>query len=255
MIKEAVILAAGLSTRLRWISPTTPKFALRFGSCRLIEFPIRALAGLGVERFVIVSSSAFLKHVEEIVESLCSEGLEFEIVVNRHPERGNGYSFLLSSEAVTSSKFILSMCDHVYTPRLVKEAVEKFECREADVVLAGDGFPRYVNVWEATKVLADGDKMVKIGKDLEKFTHVDTGVFVVREDVFELRRELEKFEGELQLSRVIQSAIDHGYGAYVANVSAMLWTEIDTVEDLIDALRGRRLEVLKLVGREVGCCV
>lgn len=70
----AMVLAAGLGTRLRPVTRTTPKPLLDLGGRPMIEYPIRLLAAHGVRRIVVN-----LHHLAEQIPAALGSGERFGV--------------------------------------------------------------------------------------------------------------------------------------------------------------------------------
>ena len=248
VVDEAVVLAAGTGSRL---GTGKPKFLAEVLNVPLMLYPVKVLRAVGVKRFTVVAPKGWGGEAKEVLKG---EGVDACIVENPYVGRENGYSLLLSSECVSGDSFILTMCDHLYTPGLVNAVLGVSGGREVDVVIGGDRAPRYVDVGEATKILAGSrGEVVRVGKDLHRFTHVDVGVFTLKRSVYDVCRYLERSLEVIKLSDVVNEAVAMGYRVIVADATGSPWTEIDTRSDLESVVSGGRRavlnEVLKAVGR------
>ncbi len=206
---KAVILAAGLGTRLGGVA----KPLLRVGGIEIILRTMKLLSPY-VDEFIIVASV----YASDLDDFLKDKGFKYKIIINNSPERGNGYSFLLTKDYV-SDKFVLVMGDHIFSKDFVDEAVKKFG-------LIGDRSPKYIDVEEATKVKVVNNRVYDIGKKLAEYDCIDTGFFVLDPSVFDLPSELLK-EEEITLSNVMKAA-----RVPVSYVDGKLWMDVDTKEEL-----------------------
>ncbi len=94
---RAVVLAAGKGTRMR---SARPKVLHRVHGLPLLEYPLRALAGAGVSRVVVVTG-----HEAEAVErSFAGRGFTF---VRQDPPRGTGHAVMVAREAVAGADTVL----------------------------------------------------------------------------------------------------------------------------------------------------
>jgi len=242
-IREAVILAAGLSTRLRSLT-SIPKFGLKINGLPLIYYPIKSLISSGVEKFTIVVATGFEKVARSIVSSI--NEAEFVIALNNHPERENGYTLLCAENYVKSKYFFVSVCDHIYPSSLPLTLKRKKGSLRSDILVGGDSQPKFVDVSEATKIKANGNNNVlEIGKGIEDYTHVDVGVFIMNNRVFSLKGELEKLR-RISLSYIVQTAISRGMSVKVCDIRGMPWKDVDTPEDVSGIVSGRFKEVLRV---------
>ena len=248
-IREAVILAAGLGVRLRRYHPSTPKFAIPIGNTPLICYPFRALQRAGVIKFTIVVSKNRLDKLKEVLNPHLDPETSVLVVENPYPERGNGYSFFLTEGHTSEKRFFISMCDHLYPPSLPSKLSA---AAEADLVVGGDPSPSYIDLDEATKILANEmGRVLAIGKGLPKYNYVDVGVFVASQKMYQLFDRLADLK-ELGFSNVVECAVGVGYDVMICDVSGIPWTDVDTKKDIEELLEGGRREVLASIRREVG---
>lgn len=83
MITTAVVLSAGLGTRLRPLTDTTPKVLLPVAGEPLLFHTLRLLAGAGVKR-----AGINLHHLGDVVREAVGDGRKFglEVVYSEEPE-------------------------------------------------------------------------------------------------------------------------------------------------------------------------
>ena len=67
-VRSAVILAAGLGSRMNEVGRLAPKGLLRLGERSIIEESIRRLIAVGIERIVIVTGH-LASHLEPLMSS------------------------------------------------------------------------------------------------------------------------------------------------------------------------------------------
>lgn len=208
---RAVLLCSGLATRMGG----KVKPLIRVGGREILYRTITLLKKHGVQDFVIVVSPKNRGPIEEFLKYL---GVNYRIVVNERPEKGNGYSLYLAKDVV-SGKFVLAMGDHVFGEDFVREALkgEGIVC---------DRNPRYIDIEEATKVAVEGGRVKDIGKHLREFCCVDTGFFVLDDSIFSYAEEAVRDREVVELSEIIKKA-----KLKVHNVDGRFWMDVDTPED------------------------
>jgi 2-aminoethylphosphonate-pyruvate transaminase len=131
VIKRAVILAAGMGTRLAGELDDRPKGFLQLGDRPIIEESIERLAGAGIRDVVIVTG-----HHAEFYESLeagpgldMDSGLSVRTVLNpRYADSGSMYSLYCAREAIAREAieggFLLLESDLIYEPRALTELLQ-----------------------------------------------------------------------------------------------------------------------------------
>ena len=213
MVTTAVILAAGLGTRMGG----KPKGLLKVAGREILYRTMILLMKNGIERFLIVTNGKYAPLYREFVERY---GFNAELVINPEPEKGNGHSLHLVREKV-SGKFILVMSDHVYSEAFIERAL-------GGRGLIADRKPKWIDVDEATKVRVLEDRVKEIGKGLKEWDAVDTGFFVLEDGIFKITENLETEKSRgYSLSEVVERArLD------VTFVDGLGWTDVDTPEEL-----------------------
>ena len=242
-VYEGVILAAGLSNRLNQYVKLGSKPLVEIFGIPLILYPISVLSKIGVTTFNIVVNKQNHKKIKSELKKY--KMFKTRFIKNKHPELENGYSFFIGAEKISTKVFFLSMADHIYVPRVARKLL--FGMRyDTDILIGSDSSPRFIDVEESTKLLVVNGKVIKIGKNLERYTHVDIGVFLVKKRVLQL---LEKshLKYPFGLSDFINKAIEEGYCVRNVDVKGDYWTEIDTLEDLEKVLQGNRRIVVERV--------
>lgn len=250
----AVVLAGGLGKRLRSLTGKYPKYFLKLFNYPLVTYPINSLLMLGIKKFIIVIADPYLNDLKKIInEYLCDEA-EVEYVVNHYPHGENGYSLLLSIEHVPEPYFFLSVADHIYSPKVAGKILDDYH-DEIDILVGGDSKPNFVNVDEATKIITgENGKLLKIGKRLRYYTHVDIGLFIMKKEVIRKYIHLRKNK-KLSLSKLIYKIAMETNNVYVTDVNGGLWTDVDTVSDVQEILNGKRRRIVSEVIEEINIYV
>ena len=208
---KAVILCAGFGTRMG----KTVKPLLKVAGREILFRTLKLLQDNGIDEFIVVVNNENRKVIEDFLKK---HNFKYRIVVNPHPEKGNGYTFYLAKDFV-DDRFVLVMGDHVYDEEFVK------------VALNGDGLicdrnPLYVDIDEATKVSVKDGRIERIGKDLKEWCCVDTGFFILTKEVFRYAEEILDRD-EIKLSDIMERA-----KIKVTEISGLFWMDVDTPEEL-----------------------
>ncbi len=124
------------------------------------------------------------------------------------------------------------MADHIVDSQIVRKAVNQYRsdsllCVDEDPLLPG-------TVDEATKVYVDEEgRIKKIGKEIHEWNGVDTGIFHLNTDFFNL------FNTECELSKVSECMrrLINQSSLEACDVTGLPWIDVDTEFDLIKAER------------------
>jgi len=239
MTMEAVILASGLGARLKKITSGVPKCFFEVLGYPLMAYPILSLKKAGVKKIVVIAPVGFKRQAEIIINKLNIHGTVAE---NNEIKKGNAYSLLLSEKYVNGEKFIVSCCDTLYPPSAAL-ALCNFPS-EVDILVGVSKIGTYIEKDEASKVKIKRGRILKIGKGLKKYDFFDTGLFLMKKSIYQIKRWL-SWEKETHLYELIDCAIKNGLDVFACDFGDIPWTEIDTDEDLKDLFDGKRGMIIK----------
>jgi 1L-myo-inositol 1-phosphate cytidylyltransferase len=221
-MKRAIILAAGKGERLV-NGLTFPKPLKRVGGVPLIVRAIQNLERAGVQEVVIIVG--YLGDVLQRGLERYRFGLDIRYVQNDEYEKPNGTSLLKAKAFVQGPTFVL-MSDHLWAPELITP-IDAYALGADEAVLGIDfDIERCVDIPDATKVFLDGERIVRISKELPEYLALDTGVFKITEALME---ELSRADGPkgCSLSQGVQALAARGAMKAVSVGSAM-WIDVDT---------------------------
>ncbi len=216
---QAVILAAGVGSRMGEEFSEVPKGLIKVAGREIIYRTLIFLKKAGITNFIIVANENAAAKYEEFMKK--HKFGEYKIVINKYPQKGNGYSLYLAKDFIESQRFVLIMSDHIYEEAFVKEAVKK-------VGLIYDKVGKYIDPDEATKIKLSQDKKIEqIGKKLANYDGFDTGFFVLDKEIFVYAEKLQQNQETIELSQIIQKA-----HIEASELSGYLWMDVDTPQEL-----------------------
>jgi choline kinase len=202
---------------------TFPKPLKRVAGVPLIVRAIRNLERAGVDEVVVIVG--YLGDVLERGLSRYRFNLDIRFVRNDEFDKPNGTSLLKAKAFVQGPTFVL-MSDHLWAPELI-QPIDAYPLAADEAVLGIDfDIQRCIDIPDATKVLLDGDRIIKISKELPEYHALDTGVFKITEALME---ELARADGPkgCSLSQGVQALAARGAMKAVSVGSAM-WIDVDT---------------------------
>jgi 1L-myo-inositol 1-phosphate cytidylyltransferase len=222
---NCLILAAGQGSRLRDISDSKP-LALVTGR-PLIEHVVRAAAEAGAHRFTIVTG-----HQAEAVEDFAASlgpRLGVELACVRSPDWNlpNGHSVLAGAAAIDGD-YLLLMADHLFEAGIARRLLATAD-PGAGLTLAVDRTldNSWLDLDDATRVeTGPGGAIVRIGKQLERFDAVDTGIFLATPALAQALREAIADGRAGSLSDGVQRLADEGRAGTI-DVSGWRWLDVD----------------------------
>lgn len=221
-MERAIILAAGRGERLVNGKPY-PKPLERVNGVPLIVRVLRNLDRAHIDEVGIV-----VGHLGEVlVRTLAEYSFDFDLRFfwNSRYDKPNGTSLLAASSFVTGPTFLL-MSDHLWSSDLIAR-VRRYPLASDEAVLGIDfKIDECIDIDDATKVAIRGDRVVRIGKTIEHYDALDTGVFRITPAVIEALERVEGPEG-CSLSQGIGQLASEGR-MRVVDVEDAAWVDVDT---------------------------
>ena len=220
---NCLIIAAGHGSRLRDISPSKPLTPV--AGVPLIEHVARAAAAGGASAFTVVTGHE-AERLEAFLAGL-SERLGLPIVPVRIADwdRPNGYSVLAGADAI-GGDYLLTMSDHLFDPEIVRLLLA---APAAALTLAVDRdlANPLLDMDDATKVALGADGAIaRIGKILDRFDAIDTGLFRATPALAEAIRTAVADGGAGSLSDGVQRLADQGK-AMTVEIKGARWLDVD----------------------------
>ena len=225
-IKCAVILAAGFGSRLR-DTDNCPKPLRPVAQVPLLVRVLRCLAASGIERAAVVLGFQ-ADQIRDALERQEGLGLELHYVLNEQYAKSNGVSVLAAREFVGAG-CVLSMADHLYSPRVV-DAVLSPEFPEGSCVLGVDyDIPRCFDLDDATKVRVENQRIIEISKSLTQYNALDAGVFRIGPTLIEALDSVYRVKNDCSLSDGVQALSRRGE-FFASDICGAPWIDVDTPE-------------------------
>ena len=232
---KAVIIAAGMGSRLSSVHGETPKTLLPFRGNTILSTIIENIATAGINDLVIVVGYQ-ADHIRRYIAGNESRfACSVRLVENPHWTRGNGISVLASETAVGGDDFIVSMSDHIVSPSAIRRVVSHPGMR--NLLLVDRDISGNFDLDDATKVLvAEENAIVGIGKELSIYNALDCGIFRLTPRFYDsMRRQLK--ENRESISNAVTGLIDNRDMEAVFLESGEQWFDIDTPEAYAHALK------------------
>jgi choline kinase len=225
-IKRAVILAAGFGSRLR-DTDNCPKPLRPVAQVPLLVRVLRCLAASGIEQAAVVLGFQ-ADQIRDALERQAGIGLELHYLLNEQYAKSNGVSVLAARDFIGSG-CVLSMADHLYSPRVV-DAVLSPEFPEGSCVLGVDyDIPRCFDLDDATKVRVENQRIIEISKSLTQYNALDAGVFRIGPSLIEALDSVYRVKNDCSLSDGVQALSKRGE-FFASDICGAPWIDVDTPE-------------------------
>jgi NDP-sugar pyrophosphorylase family protein len=224
---KAVILAAGYGCRLNPLTYELPKPLLPLGGVPLIERIILAARDAGIDEFLVV-----LGYLGDKLKTELGDGEKYGVLVEyvENPEwqMGNGVSAYKAGQKINEN-FVLLMGDHIFDPKTLS-LLKGLEIGSEECVLCVDyNVERIFDKDGATKVWVENGKIQSIGKDLERYNAIDTGMFLCTPYFFKVLEDNIR-NGRYSLNESTQTLAEQNL-MKAFDIGESYWFDLDTMED------------------------
>lgn len=229
-ITDAVILMAGSGSRLRGSTNSIAKPLIPIAGRPLISYAIDSFDKAGVKAVhAVVGPNG--DELAAAVAPLLPAHMRFHPISNPNWRKQNGVS-LLTAAGKVSAPFFLAMGDHLFELSILDRLIA-----HADITRLNLAVDRKIgsifDLDDAMKVQTQGSLITAIGKKLESYNAIDTGIFLCPEIIFDyLRRALKEDDCSLADGVRLMAAEEK---ALAIDIGDAWWQDVDTPEMLVRA--------------------
>ena len=224
-ITDAVVLMAGTGSRLRASGELLPKPLVPILGRPLISYIAESLADAGVQTLhaiVGANSDSLIGSLRPLIPAT----LHLNPIWNPDWQKQNGVSVLCAAGHVVAP-FFLTMGDHLFDPAILALLLE---CSASNgLALAVDKkLETIFDIEDAMKVQTSGDRVVTLGKHLEIYDAIDTGIFLCPEELFDYLRRAQR-DGDCSLADGVRLMASDARVRGI-DIGAAWWQDVDTPE-------------------------
>ena len=238
---KAIIIAAGMSTRLMELTDDKPKCMLDIGGKTILQRQIETFNQCGIDEIIVIRG-----YKKEVINYT---GVKY--IYNQNYRRNNILESLMYAESDMDGEFVATYSDILFERRVVEKLLES----KADISIVVDiGWkPHYKNrfqhpIEEAEKVTVSNNNVMRIGKainsneaygefiGLAKFSNTGAEILKTNYKRVAIQFGNRQFHAapsveKAYLTDMLQELIDKGYALSKIDIKGQ-WMEIDTVEDI-----------------------
>ena len=227
-VRDAVILAAGNGDRFK-NGDHHSKLLHPVAGQLLILRTLETAAAAGLSSFCLVVGFE-ADRVRAAVTANPIPNTEVRFVYNPEWHLENGVSALAARSSCRQRRFALLMGDHLFDAAVLRRMLT-LDIGGSDSVLAVDSLPADPSIaGEATKVRMTAGRITAIGKDVDPWDALDTGLFVFSPAVFDALEDA-RAAGKTTLSAGVQRLASRGL-MRAHDVAGAGWYDVDTLADL-----------------------
>ncbi|MEO8853592.1 MAG: phosphocholine cytidylyltransferase family protein [Ginsengibacter sp.] len=230
---KAVILAAGIASRLRPLTDDTPKCLLKVGQKTILELTIDNIIANDINEVIIVTG-----YLEEKIKHFVSNkypDLNVTYIYNEvYGSTNNIYSLWLTKENLSGDEMLLMDSDIIFD----KEIITRLLASEYESCLA---LKRHDVQDEEIKVkVSENGRVLKIGKEVKLQDAIGESIGIEKFGVETLKELFTIIERKIVVEKNVnqfyeaafQELADKGANIYTVDTTNYICMEIDTAADL-----------------------
>jgi len=234
---KAVILAAGVGSRIKPLIDNCPKSLLKINGKTILEMMISHIQTCGISEVVFVLG--YLQdQIKNYVKTQFPDLVVHFITNEKYEVTNTGYSLMLTKNFVLDSTFIKFDADVVFDINILKSLIAS----EYDNCLCID---KNINLdaEEIKVIIRDKNRVVKASKTVKPLDAIGESIGIEKissEAAQALFSELELMMKDEQYYQeyceaVYERLIEKDVPFHALDISGLKWTEIDTQEDFMMA--------------------
>jgi len=234
---KAVILAAGVGSRIRPLTDNCPKSLLKVGGHTILEMMISHIRDCGITDVVFV-----LGYLQEQIKDYVTQNfpeLNVHFITNeQYATTNTGFSLMLARDLVAGSSFIKFDADVVFDKTILRQLIscdhDNALCIDKNIQLDAE---------EIKVIIRENNRVVKASKTVNPKEAIGESIGIEKisaETALQLFSELEVMMQDTQNHQEYYEAayerlIEKDVPFYALDISGLKWVEIDTQEDFISA--------------------
>lgn len=235
---KAVILAAGVGSRIKPMTDNCPKSLLKVGDYTILEMMISNIQDCGINDVIFILGY-LQEQIKDHVKTKFPD-LDASFITNhKFAETNTGYSLMLAMDLIKGATFIKFDADIVFDKEILKMLIE---CEYANCLC----IDKNINLnAESVKVIIDDQKqVVKVNKSVNLKDAVGESIGIDKidgETAVLLFAELKLMMADRKYYQeyyetAYERLINKNIPFYALDIFGLKWIEIDIKEDLIAGL-------------------
>ncbi|MDA9921084.1 phosphocholine cytidylyltransferase family protein [Gammaproteobacteria bacterium] len=232
---KAIILAAGVGSRIRPLTDNCPKSLLKINGKTILEMMLSHIKTCGINEVIFVLG--YLQdQIKDYVKTQFPDLIVQFITNEKYEVTNTGYSLMLTKDFVKNSTFIKFDADVVFDINILKTLIaseyDNCLCIDKNINLEAE---------EIKVIIKDDNRVVKASKTVNPLDAIGESIGIEKisgETAHTLFNDLELMMKDEQCHQEYYEAayerlIEKDVPFYALDISGLRWTEIDTKEDFM----------------------
>ena len=230
---KAIILAAGIGSRISPLTDNCPKSLLKIYDKTILEMMISHIQDCHINEIVFVTGY-LEEQIKEYVNINFPDLKAYFVTNEKYAETNTGFSLLLAKDFVENSDFIKFDADVVFDKEILKKLIE---CPYENALCIDKNI--HLNAEEIKVIIDDKNKILKASKtvDPQKAIGESIGIEKIGKNTAKLLfQELEEMMKDKKNHQeyyevAYERLIKKGESFHALDIIGLVWVEIDTKED------------------------
>ena len=230
---KAIILAAGIGSRIHPLTDNCPKSLLKIDNKTILEMMISNIQDCHINKIIFVTG--YLENqIKEYVKRKFPNLKTYFVTNEKYAETNTGFSLLLAKDFVENSDFIKFDADVVFNKEILKKLIE---CPYENALCIDKNI--HLDAEEIKVIIDDKNKILKASKtvDPKKAIGESIGIEKIGKNtaklLFQELEEVMKDEKNHQeyYEATYERLLGKGESFHALDITGLDWVEIDTKED------------------------
>jgi len=232
-MRKAIILAAGIGSRIRPLTDNCPKSLLKINNKTILEMMISHIQDCHINEIIFVTG--YLENqIKEYVKKCFPDIKTYFVTNKKYTETNTGFSLLLAKDFVKNADFIKFDADVVFDKEILKKLIEcPYEnslCIDKNIDLDAEEIKVIIddknkileasNTVDPQKAIGESIGIEKIGKHTAKLLFQELEIMMK-----DKKNHQEYYEA------AYERLIGKGESFHALDITGLDWVEIDTKED------------------------
>lgn len=244
---KAIILAAGLGSRLNPLTATRPKHLIPIAGRSILEYILEALREVGVNQIGLV-----VHYLKDKIQSLIGDGSRYNVdvkYIDQGEPKGTAHAIMAAEKIIGEETCIIAYGDVTLKSEVLKKALRLHRMKNAVITMIG---VKVKDPWNYGVLCIDENGFLqrvveKPRKGEEPGNLINSGIYIVEGGrvLPEIKRTPISPRGEYEFTDTIQRLIQLGERVFVLETHGEWWFDIGRPWDLLEANA-------KILGERVG---
>ena len=234
---KAIILAAGVGSRIRPMTDNCPKSLLHIGETTILERMLSHIQSCGIKDVIFVLGYR-QEQIKELVNTKFPELNVYFVTNNHYADTNTGFSLLLAKELANDSAFIKFDADVVFDKAILSKLIA---CDYANCLCIDKNI--HLDAEEIKVIINDQNKVLQASKTVDPKEAAGESIGIEKIDSATANILFSELETMMDDKKNHQDYYESAYNKLIEknvpfhalDISGLKWIEIDTKDDFIRA--------------------